>query len=277
MKVFLGPLTFLLLIFALEVSSLQMITRQAAQSNPCSNCLNCTAAQICTDCNPGFFVDQAGQCIACSPNCETCVDANTCSVCLDEYTLNSNNVCVHNLLCPANCSVCSDNTTCTTCLDGFYLAPNSVCQACPISRAACINPATCTDCAEGYSITELNTCKPVQILQSALNATSNFTWISLAILVLLTVQHALTPLHVPLVPQASFLIKTTSACLVPAALTTASLVRMVFAQFVTNLSILTTFQTNVCLVLKTAWNVLSPQPAKLVQLATSSPLTVLAW
>lgn len=198
MKVFLGPLSLVLLIFSFEVSS-QLI--DAAQSNSCLNCAVCTAAQICTQCNPGFFVDQVGQCTPCSDNCNSCIDTNTCSICFDGYTLDSNNACVNNLLCPANCASCSDSTTCTTCQTGFYMAPNLTCQACPISCAACINPAVCIECVENYELTDLNFCEPVQV-RDVLSVRSTFTWMTslhLVMTVLLTVQPALTPLHVPLV------------------------------------------------------------------------------
>jgi len=256
MKKFLGPVIFGLLIFSLEVSSqqtFQHISLQAAQPSPCSDCTTCTAANICIQCNPGFLVDQPGQCSPCSANCDSCIDSNTCLECSNEYTMNSNNACLYNLVCPTNCLMCSSNTTCAICQSGFYLALDWSCQACPISCAACSNPANCTDCADGYILTGINTCQPAQI-SHVWNVLRTFSWILhplLVLLVLKTAQFAPMPVHVPFAYQISPLEMTVYARLRLFALQTVYLALMkTLAQLVALPSILMALPTPALLVLR---------------------------
>lgn len=127
---------------------------------PLSDCVACTAAKICTQCNPDF-VDQLGQCSPCSANCDSCIDSNTCLTCSNVYTLNSNNTYLYNLVYPANRSMCASNITCATYKTGFFLALNWSCQACPISCGACSKPGVCIECADGPKF-NLNNCKAAQ-------------------------------------------------------------------------------------------------------------------
>lgn len=78
-------------------------------------------ANSTTSCNSGYYPDNSGTCIACSPDCAVCTSATSCTECAAGYYLNSG-ACS---LCGLFCSVCTAASLCTTCFNGYQLQSGS--------------------------------------------------------------------------------------------------------------------------------------------------------
>ncbi len=107
----------------------------------------------CDGCAAGsFFVSD--KCIPCEANCKTCsgYGPGECTVCADGYYLDNAGTCV---ACgDADCAICSGlgSGKCTSCASGYYLDAGK-CLACEPGCATCNGAGSgqCTSCVAGYA------------------------------------------------------------------------------------------------------------------------------
>ncbi|MBO6244164.1 MAG: hypothetical protein J6O41_06350, partial [Clostridia bacterium] len=122
-------------------------------SDKCLQCnINCNTTIDncrCNSCYDGYYLSNF-QCFSCKPNCKTCPgSADICLQCNKGYFLNFNNSCEK---CSNLCDVCSDENTCITCESGYVLNDNYCIDKCPrdnsfklISSQKCVKSCSIQD------------------------------------------------------------------------------------------------------------------------------------
>lgn len=136
------------------VFSLALIATAALNScsKPCSNC----SANVCYDCNTGYYF-LSNQCLACPSNCQSCSNSFTCLTCNSGYYLNTSSLCVS--ICLKNCGNSNANC-CSSCSSGYYLN-NKTCQKCINNCQDCKTNSSCSTCMTNYEYYSANaTCLP---------------------------------------------------------------------------------------------------------------------
>ena len=84
-----------------------------------TNCLACTNATNCTQCNPSYYLSN-GQC---SSTCQN----NQYNFTIQVYTNTTNTTSKICKDCLSPCDMCISNTSCTHCIQGYYLNANKSC------------------------------------------------------------------------------------------------------------------------------------------------------
>lgn len=136
-----------------------------------TNCLKCSSNNICSQCSPGFSLDNVNnicgcsssqlwdstlkQCLSCNSlytNCNSC-SSTVCLSCQAGYfktgATGTCSICNQD----TNCNVCS-STNCLSCISGYYLLPNNTCTSCFEDCSNCTGSANnqCTSCNSGFSL-----------------------------------------------------------------------------------------------------------------------------
>merc|ERR1711959_92566 len=113
----------------------------AADATPCatckSNCLTCATKTTCNQCQPGFYKDGKGDCLACGvKNCATCTagtHATLCTACKGKYAISADKKSCSNQ-CDAHATACTDAWTVATCdtAKRYYKSSYNRCVYCDI-------------------------------------------------------------------------------------------------------------------------------------------------
>ena len=141
-------------------------------SNSVNNCAVSTtqAPFTCTQCNPGFYVSDAGACVGVTNTIAYCLiykSATLCSQCSAPYALSVNQTSctnVYNVRNDANCAITTllPTASCAQCALGSYFV-NGTCTSCQNSNTGCLtcdadNQSTCLACQSGYYQNANGTC-----------------------------------------------------------------------------------------------------------------------
>ena len=73
-----------------KCASAYYIANDGSCANCPSECSTCASADVCNDCNDGYYLPEGqdeGSCLACVTPCQTCTDTSTnCMTCVSRYT-----------------------------------------------------------------------------------------------------------------------------------------------------------------------------------------------
>ena len=100
-------------------------TGTGANCLPCptiSNCVQCDELQTlkCSICSNGYYLDNAGSCVACNSNCTACESDTVCSGCKAGWTMKKGQTEGRCRACESPCLTCRGDTNfCTSCITGF--------------------------------------------------------------------------------------------------------------------------------------------------------------
>lgn len=125
------------------------------------NCLACELTVstnfTCLGCANRFYL-QNNACLVCPGNCLSCTGANSCSQCEVSYYINENGTCSYCDL--ADCIECKSADKCINCAVGTYLAAKtSTCEPCMNGCEQCSGRDTCLYCSLGY-VNYMSRCYP---------------------------------------------------------------------------------------------------------------------
>ena len=120
-----------------------------------TNCLTCSADNICSSCSAGLSPSANGStCVSCNvTNCANCFADNLCQNCDVNFQL-VNGVCE---LCGTpfclTCNNSSGNLTCQGCITGYLLTNGSCVPECTVAGClSCSLPNTCTSCDVNFTL-----------------------------------------------------------------------------------------------------------------------------
>lgn len=125
------------------------------------NCLVSETANLCSTCNPGYFLDSSKACIQ-NPektidNCDRYATRTTCQQCQNGYYLKTSELCEPQIIIP-NCLNYNptEQSTCLLCISTYYLQTNKcnlreqAIEHCPVLENTSDN---CQKCQEGFALT----------------------------------------------------------------------------------------------------------------------------
>lgn len=132
-----------------------------------TNCLSCTAQNVCTSCVEGYYVSADGACTGCADsNCVSCTDGGICTSCVEGYYVDSLGRCSACSLSNAHCVYCSDEHTCSQCEWGYFVNDINRCSGCSLTNPNCVfcsDKNTCTTCQWGFYLDAFNRCSGVAV------------------------------------------------------------------------------------------------------------------
>jgi len=156
--------------YLLQNSACLSLSSSAASScsNNCATCQTFNNVATCTNCNPGYVLSTANQCVPCMQYCSVCTlnqnvpvgNQPVCIGCSPGYFLNQqSSICQ---VCGTGCLSCYQANICYNCMQGYTQTASYTCvPKCnyPCTVCAVNNPNSCTACQAGFYLnTATNTC-----------------------------------------------------------------------------------------------------------------------
>ena len=146
---------------------------------PCeNNCRSCKSQELCSSCNPGYYIWTDGTvgkcpelCTSCKADTSSLVSAPFCTSCRTGYGV-ENGACK---ICTANCNKCSNNK-CDVCKNGYVVTESGSCTICTNNCLLCTGTSSsCTACRSGFYLTSKPTGSCLQCMNKCLRCTSGST------------------------------------------------------------------------------------------------------
>lgn len=132
-------------------------------STDINNCLKCENKvkynSKCTECNPGFVLNEHNICLKCENGCKYCSDENNCLECFNGFYLVQENDKVICKECNKACRKCLNENECLSCNDNYYQeteAGEIKCIQCPEGCEDCFDKFNCIKCKNDYKLVNEN-------------------------------------------------------------------------------------------------------------------------